>query len=130
MGELEAGVELRAGAWWGVYGGLVQRAVASDASRQRWRFLRIGVEARPAFTGEYLHAIARLGTIPVASVSGLAAASFALDAGVGLEYDHNGVTFGVVYGLERFGFPPRNGVRRAEQLSTFTLRGGMRWPRR
>ncbi len=40
------------------------------------------------------------------------------------------VTLAVVYGLERFGFPSVNGIRRAEQVSAFTLRGGLRWPRR
>ena len=130
VGEIEAGAQVAAGSWWGFYGTVTQRAVASDAARQRWLFGRLGLEVYPAFTGENLRAIGRLGLIPATRVSGLATGSVTLDGAVGLAYERTGVMFAVVYGLERFGFPTLNGIRRAEQFSTFTLRGGVRWPRR
>lgn len=130
MGEAEATASLTLADWWGFYSGLTLRAVANDAARQRWVFGRIGVEVKPAFSGGSLRAVGRLGVIPIASVSGLPSASFAFDGAVGLSYDRAGVMLGVLYGLERFGFPSHNGIRRSEQMSTLTLRGGIRLSRR
>ena len=130
IGEIEAGAQVAAGRWWALYGAVTRRAVASDAARQRWLFGRVGVEVHPAFTGENLRAIGRLGMIPAPRVNGLPTGSVSFDGAVGLEYERHGVMFAVVYDLERFGFPSVNGIRRAEQVSAFTLRGGLRWPRR
>ncbi len=130
IGDAAVSARFAVAEWWGLYGGLSLRAVVNDAARQRWVFGRIGAEVRPAFTGGHIRAIGRLGVIPVAVVSGLPSAAVALDAAVGLDYDRSGVMLGVLYGLERFGFPSRDGIRRAEQLSTLTLRGGIRFPRR
>ena len=130
VGEIEAGAAVAGGSWWGFYGAVVLRAVASDAARQRWLFGRLGAEVHPAFTGENLRAIGRLGMIPATRVNGLPTGSVSFDGAVGLEYERHGVMFAVVYDLERFGFPSVNGIRRAEQVSAFTLRGGLRWPRR
>jgi len=130
VGEIEAGAAVAGGSWWGFYGAVTWRAVASDAARQHWLFGRLGVEVHPAFTGENLRAIGRLGMIPAPRVNGLPTGSVSFDGAVGLEYERHGVMFAVVYDLERFGFPSVNGIRRAEQVSAFTLRGGLRWPRR
>lgn len=130
IGDAELSACLTVADWWGFYSGLSVRAVANDAARQRWIFGRIGVAVQPAFTGGSMRAIGRLGVIPIAAVSGLPSASFAFDGAVGLDYDRAGVTLGVLYGLERFGFPSRNGIRRSEQMSTLTLRGGIRLGRR
>ncbi len=130
MGEAQARARLTVADWWGLYSGVTLRTVANDAARQRWVFGRLGVEVQPAFTGTHVRAIGRLGVIPIAAVSGLPSAPFAFDGAVGLDYDRAGVTLGVLYGLERFGFPSRNGIRRSEQMSTLTLRGGIRLGRR
>ncbi len=126
IGDAELSARLTVADWWGFYSGLTLRAVANDAARQRWTLGRIGVAVQPAFSGGRMRAIGRLGVIPIAAVSGLPSASFAFDGGVGLDYDRAGVTLGVLYGLERFGFPSRNGIRRSEQVSSLTLRGGVR----
>lgn len=130
VGDAELSARLNVADWWGFYTGLTLRAVADDAARQRWTLGRIGVAVQPAFTAGSVRAIGRLGVIPIAAVSGLPSASFAFDGAVGLDYDRAGVTLGVLYGLERFGFPSRNGIRRSEQVSTLTLRGGIRLGRR
>lgn len=130
IGEAELRARLGVADWWGFYSGVTLRAVADDVARQRWVSGRIGVEVQPAFTGGSVRAIGRLGVIPIAAVSGLPSASFAFDGAVGLDYDRAGVTLGVLYGLERFGFPSRNGIRRSEQVSALTFRGGIRWGRR
>jgi hypothetical protein len=126
IGDAELSARLTVADWWGFYSGLTLRAVANDAARQRWTLGRIGVAVEPAFSGGSMRAIGRLGVIPIAAVSGLPSASFAFDGAVGLDYDRAGVTLGVLYGLERFGFPSRNGIRRSEQVSSLTLRGGVR----
>jgi hypothetical protein len=126
VGDADLRAHVAVGPSWGFYTGLTLRAVASDAARQRWVFGRVGAEVRPAFSGDRLTAVGRLGLIPVTTVSGLASASFGLDGAVGLDYHHDRVTVGLLYGLERFGFPASNGVRRAEQVSSLTLRGGIR----
>ena len=130
IGDAEVRARLNVADWWGFYSGLTLRAVANDAARQRWTLGRIGVAVQPAFTGGSLRAIGRLGVIPIAAVSGLPSASFAFDGAVGLDYDRAGVTLGILYGLERFAFPTRDGIRRSEQLSTLTLRGGIQLRRR
>jgi hypothetical protein len=130
VGEIEAGAQVLADVWWGLYGSMTLRAVTSDVARQRWLFGKIGAEVHPSFTGEKLRAIGRLGVIPATRVSGLPTGSVALDGAVGLQYQNVGVAFALLYGLERFGFPTANGIRRAEQISTLTFRGGIRWPRR
>lgn len=130
IGEIEARARVALRPWWGVYSAVTLRVVASDAARQRWRVGRIGAEVRPSFSGGSMHAIGRFGVIPVAAVSGLRAASFGVDGAVGLAYEGPGFALGMLYGLERFAFPSENGVRRSEQMSTLTLRGGIRLARR
>jgi hypothetical protein len=130
IGEIEARARVDVRPWWCLYSALTLRVVASDAARQRWRVARIGAEVRPAFSGGSMRAIGRFGVIPVAAVSGLRAASFALDGAVGLDYERPDFWLGMFYGLERFAFPSENGVRRSEQMSTLTLQGGIRLARR
>jgi hypothetical protein len=125
IGEAEASARVTVGAMWGVYGGLVLRAIASDAGRQRWTFGRLGAEVRPAFTDPHLRAIGRLGIIPFTSVPGLAPASITVDGAVGLEYAGKRFSLGFLYGLERFALTAGN-TNRAEQMSRLTLRGGYR----
>lgn len=111
---------------WGFYGGLTLRAIANDAGRQQWLLGRIGAEVRPAFTGDRFRAIGRLGVIPISSVDGLSPSSLAFDGAVGLEFQQGRWALKLVYGLERFAFTSSTGVRRDEQLSTLTFRGGIR----
>ena len=111
---------------WGFYGGLTLRAIADDAGRQQWLLGRIGAEVRPAFTGDRFRAIGRLGVIPISSVDGLSPSALAFDGAIGLEYQKARWALKLVYGLERFAFTSTTGVRRDEQLSTLTFRGGIR----
>ena len=126
IGEAELGAVLALKPWWGVYSSVMVRAIANDAGRQRWVLGRIGAEVRPAFTGGRLHALGRLGVIPLSSVSGLESSSLALDGLAGLEYDRDRYALRLTYGLERFAFTSSNGNRRDEQLSTLTFRAGIR----
>lgn len=130
IGEIEARARVALRPWLGLYGSVMLRSVASDAARQRWRVGRIGAEVRSAFGGGSMRAIGRFGVIPVAAVSGLPAASLGVDGAVGLDYERPGFTLGMLYGLERFAFPSENSVRRSEQMSMLTLRGGIRLARR
>jgi hypothetical protein len=126
MGEIDLRGRLAMASWWGFYGGLTARAIASDASREHWMLGRVGAEIRTPFTGGTTYALARLGVIPVATVSGLDNSSFAFDGGVGVEYGAPRVTFGLLYALERFEFPRANGLRRVEQVSSLLLRASLR----
>jgi hypothetical protein len=111
---------------WGFYGGVTLRAIANDAGRQHWLLGRIGAEVRPAFTGDRFRAIGRLGVIPLSSVAGLSPSSLAFDGAAGLEYQQDRWAIKLLYGLERFAFSSSTGVRRDEQLSTLTFRGGIK----
>ena len=126
IGEVEFNTGMALKPWWGVYGGVMRRAIANDAGSQQWTLVRVGVEVRPAFSGGRLHALGRLGAIPVASVSGLSPSSLAFDGVVGVDYDHPRYAVRLAYGLERFAFSSENGNRRDEQLSTLIFRAGVR----
>jgi len=129
IGEAEFSAVLALKPWWGLYGSIMRRAIANDAGRQQWTLVRLGADLRPAFSGGRLHALGRLGMIPVAAVSGLSQSSLALDGLVGVEYDHPRYGLRLAYGLERFAFTAANGNRRDEQLSTLTVRVGVRLQR-
>lgn len=126
IGEVEFNAVMALKPWWGVYGGVMRRAIANDAGSQQWTLVRVGAELRPAFSDGRLHALGRLGAIPVASVSGLSPSSLGFDGVVGVEYDHPRYALRLAYGLERFAFSSENGNRRYEQLSTLTFRVGVR----
>ena len=125
LGEVGASVNVSVGAWWGFYGGLSARSIASDAARQHWLLGRVGLEARPPFTGARAHAIGRLGIMPIATLTGLSSASPAVDGSVGVDYAAGDVRLALLYGVERFAFPALNGIRRSEQFSTLSLRAGV-----
>jgi hypothetical protein len=129
IGEAELGAAMALKPWWGVYGSVMRRAIANDAGSQQWTLVRIGAELRPAFSGGRLHALGRLGAIPVTSVSGLSQSSLAFDGLVGVEYEHPRYALRLAYGLERFAFTSENGNRRDEQMSTLTVRVGVRLQR-
>ena len=126
VGEIAGEARVSVAPWLAFYGGPTVRAVATDAARQRWVLMRVGADVRPAFTGDRVRAIGRVGVMPVVAVNGLPPAALALDASVGLEYNKGTVTVGAAYALERFDFATRGGIRRVEQGSTLTLRAGIR----
>ena len=126
IGEVELSAVMALKPWWGIYSSVMRRAIANDAGSQQWTLVRVGAEVRPAFSGGRLYALGRLGAIPVTSVSGLSPSSLSFDGVVGIEYDHPRYALRLVYGLERFAFSSENGNRREEQLSTLTLRVGLR----
>jgi hypothetical protein len=130
IGEAAASATLAMKPWWGFYGGLMLRAIASDAGAQHWVLGRIGAELRPTFTGDRFSAVGRLGVIPLSSVSGLSPSSLAFDGAAGLDYDGDWYRLSLTYGLERFAFTSGTGTRRDEQFSTLTFRGGIKLPRR
>jgi len=125
LGEVGATFNLTVGPWWGFYGGLSARSVASDAARQHWLLGRVGIEARPSFTGVHAHAIGRLGLMPIATLTGLSSAAPAVDGAVGVDYAVGDVRLAVLYGVERFTFPALNGIRRSEQFSALSLRAAV-----
>jgi hypothetical protein len=126
IGEISVDARLSVARWFALTGGASVRAVANDVARQRWVLVRFGGEARPAFMGTPLRAVLRAGVIPVVAVNGLPAPALALHAAAGLEYNRGALTLAASYGLERFDFPPRGGIRRLEQVSALTVRAGMR----
>ena len=129
IGEAELSAAMALKPWWGVYSTVMRRAIANDAGSQQWTLVRVGAQVRPAFSGGRLHALGRLGAIPIASVSGLSQSSLAFDGVVGVEYDHPRYALRLAYGLERFAFSSETGNRRDEQMSTLTVRVGVRLQR-
>ena len=129
IGEAELSAVMTLKPWWGLYSSVMRRAIANDAGSQQWTLVRLGAEVRPAFSGGRLHALGRLGAIPVTSVSGLSPSSLGFDGVAGLEYDHPRYALRLAYGVERFAFSSETGNRRDEQLSTLIVRVGVRLPR-
>lgn len=129
IGEAELSAVMALKPWWGLYSSVMRRAIANDAGSQQWTLVRLGAEVRPAFSGGRLHALGRLGAIPVTAVSGLSPSSLGFDGVAGLEYDHPRYALRLAYGLERFSFSSETGNRRDEQLSTLIVRVGVRLPR-
>lgn len=129
IGEAEFSAEMAVKPWWGIYSSVMRRAIANDAGSQQWTLVRIGAEVRPAFSGGRLHALGRLGALPVTSVTGLSPSSLAFDGAVGVEYDHPRYALRLAYGLERFAFTSENGTRRDEQMSTLAVRIGVKLQR-
>jgi len=126
IGEAEVLARYKLASVWGFYGGVTLRAISSDAGRQHWVVGRIGAEVRPAFSGGRLHAIGRIGLIPVAAIEGLSSAAITLDGAVGLEYERDRISLGLVYAVEQYAFTAPGDIERAEQLSRLMLRGGLR----
>lgn len=129
IGEAELSAVMTLKPWWGLYSSVMRRAIANDAGSQQWTLVRLGAEVRPAFSGGRLHALGRLGAIPVTAVSGLSPSSLGFDGVAGLEYDHPRYALRLAYGVERFAFSSETGNRRDEQLSTLIVRVGVRLPR-
>jgi hypothetical protein len=84
------------------------------------------VEARIPFLGGRVEGLGRLLFLPVVAVTGLDQPDLALTAGAGLAYQVGPVSAELSYVLERYDFPTRDGLTRAEQLSTLTVSAGAR----
>ena len=122
--SLSAGIP--ATAWLTVDGGVQWRVYSTVFAQQRWSVLRVGAEARLPFLGGSAAGVARLHYLPSVSVRGLGPPDLALAAAAGMEYRIGPATLDVFYDLERVDFPERSGVRRLEELSSLSVRLGLR----
>jgi hypothetical protein len=127
LGELSFRGAWAARPWLAAEGGLLVRGYATPLARQRWTLFRVGGAARAPLLDGRVHAIARLGIAPLASVSGLDAPRLPVDAASGLELVAGRFQGAMIYALERFDFPPQGMQIRREQLTTLTLRAGWRF---
>ena len=98
-------------------------------ARQRWLSMTVGGEFAPEVFDGAARAVFRAGLIPVASVSGLPAPTFAVTGGAGFEFLRGPLTGELMFSVERYDFPTTNGAPRAEQMALVTVQVGVRFPK-
>jgi hypothetical protein len=111
--------------WLALDGGVVVRRYESALAAQRWVWGEVGLHVWDAMLNDALRLSAGLSIMPLVSVSGLSRPDVAVAARSGAGYAKGRLTATLTYGLERFDFPARNGVRRLEELSSLEL--GVAW---
>jgi hypothetical protein len=127
LGEVELDAVVLPFDWLAFRGALDARSYSGRLARQRWISVRTGAEARLDMLDGLVQGHARLGTMPLVSVSGLDAPNLALESGVGLTYRARSLQGELGYSIERYGFPRAATGRRVEQISALTIGLGVRW---
>ena len=125
VGELSLGASIPVSDWLGLDAGLVVRRYESALAGQRWVWGEVGIHARRSMLEDALKLSAGLSIMPWVSVSGISRPDLAVAAHSAVGYTAGRLTATIRYGLERFDFPARNGVRRLEELSSLEL--GVAW---
>jgi hypothetical protein len=128
IGELGVAATLPLSRWLGLEAGMLIRRYESAVAAQRWAWGQIGVRGHTSLLDLMNGAVtlsAGLSIMPFVSVSGISRPDLAVAAHTGVGYTAGRLTASMRYGLERFDFPTRNGVRRLEELSCLEL--GAAW---
>ena len=125
VGELTVGVSVPVSAWLALDGGVVVRRYESALAAQRWVWGEVGLHAWDAMLNDALRLSAGVSIMPFVSVSGLSRPDIAVAARSAAGYTRGRLTATLTYGLERFDFPARSGVRRLEELSSLEV--GIAW---
>lgn len=125
VGEVSLGASLPLSPSIGLDAGIVVRRYESALAAQRWVWGEVGLNARHAMLDDALRLSAGLSIMPWVSVSGISRPDLAVAAHSVVGYTAGRLTTTVRYGLERFDFAARNGVRRLEELSSLEL--GVAW---
>lgn len=125
VGELSVGASIPVSDWLGLDAGLVVRRYESALAAQRWVWGEVGMHGRRSMLEDALKLSAGLSIMPWVSVSGISRPDLAVAAHSSVGYTAGRLTATIRYGLERFDFPARNGVRRLEELSSLEL--GVAW---
>jgi hypothetical protein len=125
VGEISLGASIPVSDWVGLNAGLVVRRYESALAAQRWVWGEVGIHGRRSMLENALKLSAGLSIMPLVSVSGISRPDLAVAAHSAVGYTTGRLTATIRYGLERFDFPARNGVRRLEELSSLEL--GVAW---
>jgi len=121
VAEVSADAGYRALPWLTFITGVRARTYTAPIARQRWTALHVGAEARVGLLDGHLDGVGQFLLQPLVSVSELDQPELAFTAAAGMDYHLGRLTVGVRYALERYDFPPRDGMTRREQLSTVGL---------
>ena len=125
VGEASLGASIPVSEWIGLDAGIVVRRYESTLAAQRWVWGEVGIHARRSMLEDALKLSGGLSIMPWVSVSGISRPDLAVAAHSAVGYTDGRLTATIRYGLERFDFPARNGVRRLEELSSLEL--GVAW---
>ncbi|HJU66742.1 MAG TPA: hypothetical protein VJ650_00745 [Gemmatimonadaceae bacterium] len=125
VGEVTLGASIPVSDWIGLDAGIVVRRYESALAAQRWVWGEVGIHGRRSMLEDALKLSAGLSIMPWVSVSGVSRPDLAVAAHSAVGYSAGRLTATIRYGLERFDFPARNGVRRLEELSSLEL--GVAW---
>ena len=125
VGEASLAASMPVSAWVGLDAGLVVRRYESALAAQRWVWGEVGIHGHHSMLEDALQLKAGLSIMPWVSVSGISRPDVAVAAHSAVSYTTGRLTATMSYGLERFDFPARSGVRRLEELSSLDL--GVAW---
>ena len=120
---VEAAVPVRS--WASLIIGREWRLYEPRFASQRWSIFRTGAEFRVPLANDRARGIFRAEVMPRVSVDGLPRPTLAASGSTGIEVRRGLLSGALLYGIERFDFSERDGVRRREQMSTLTLRAGL-----
>lgn len=122
VGEVRIEACYRTLSWLTLEAGAATRTYTAPIAGQRWTMLQIGAEVRVPILDGRVDALGRFSLLPLVSVTGLEQPELALAASAGVEYHLGPVTAGLLYALERYDFPARDGIARLEQLTGLVAR--------
>jgi hypothetical protein len=125
LARLGAVISVLPAPWLALRVGAASHVFTNAFATQRWMTARLGAEARLAFVGGGLTTVLRFDFFPVVDASGLEKPDRAFGAAAGIRWSQGILAAELLYGLERYDFPPEAGVERHEQLAMLVARLGL-----
>ena len=112
--------------WLTLDAGAGTRVYTAPIASQRWTTTLLGAELRVPFAHKLFEATGTFAFLPTVSVTDIAETNAGILASVGMRALVGQFGLGVAYWLERYEFPPANGVVRNERLAALMFQGSWR----
>ena len=112
--------------WLTLDAGAGTRVYTAAIASQRWTTTLLGAELRVPFAQKVVEATGAVAVQPTGSVTDIPETSAGILASVGVGAQVGQFGLAVSYWLERYEFPPANGVVRNERLAALMLQGSWR----
>lgn len=112
--------------WLALEAGAGTRVYTAAIASQRWTTTLLGAELQVPFAHKLFEATALFAFLPTVSVTDIPETNAGILASVGVGAQVGQFGLAVAYWLERYEFPPANGIVRNERLSALMLQGSWR----
>lgn len=112
--------------WLTLDAGAGTRVYTAPIASQRWTTTLLGAELRVPFAHKLFEATGTFAFLPTVSVTDIAETNAGLLASVGMRALVGQFGLAVTYWLERYEFPPADGIVRNERLAALTFQGSWR----